>query len=229
MCGKRLWTQHLVIWERIFEIHSALKFGYILEQYSFPNSSSFLITSTMISRRLSKLASKIDLQLVTHGHTYREEGKLWAKWSYRTAELLLTMGYFFGSIPVYWDRPENKMEMITSRFDKIRWIFTIALNFLIQVALVVVFFVDMYIYGDPMKFILKHASFTRGIYAFISAFTMLFHIHTAWKYKEFVCFINAGARFYEAFQSKLELEYIIYFQLSIIYYINETIVAYLFR
>jgi len=152
-------------------------------------------------RRLLELASKIDSLLTRrYGPTNREQGKVWAKWSYRTAELLVTMGYYFGAVPVFWNRRKNKMEMITSRFDKIHWICTISLHILIQVAILVTYYPYLYYSDNPVQFMSEYKM--RSIYAGLSTFVIPFHLHTAWKYKEFVCFINAGAHFYEVFQSK---------------------------
>ena len=133
--------------------------------------------------------------------TSNKEKKLWAKRSYQTADLLVTMGYYFGSIPVYWNRKEHKMELVTSVFGRRRWLLTIITVSIIQVAIMVTYSMRALASDDPLKYLTKntiHAS-----YAGLSGFTLMFHLHTVWKHKEFVSFINTGANFYESFQSML--------------------------
>jgi len=131
--------------------------------------------------------------------------KLWANRSYETANLIVTFGYTLGAIPVRWNKEQNKMEPVTSRRDMARWILSIlyvscwevaiSVNFLRQVLAV-----EM---ENRLQFVLQDANRV-GIVS-LSFVIFFLHLHTAWKYKEFVTFINRAADFYEYFQSKLGL------------------------
>ena len=126
--------------------------------------------------------------------------KLWAKRSYQTANLLVSLGYFFGTIPVYWNQKEHKMELVKSRFDKYRWKLTITITSFIYLAMGLALVRDLMLSDDPLKFLSQ--KFMRSGTVIFGGIVILFNMHTAWKYKEFVSFINKGAEFYESFQSK---------------------------
>jgi hypothetical protein len=134
--------------------------------------------------------------------TPKRPKKLWAKRSYLTADILLSLGFCFGSIPVFWNRKELRMQVSESRFHKLRWTSTILFASTLQALLIIVYLKDLYFFGDPVSFISKNAIHTG--YAVVSVFTILFHFHTAWKYEEFANFINKAAAYYESFQSEFK-------------------------
>jgi len=125
---------------------------------------------------------------------------LWAKRSYTTANLVVTFGYYIGALPVKWNKTSNKMEPVTSHCDIARWACSTLFFGFWETAILVNFGKNMvasgfgheaeFFFQDPLRL---------GIVA-ASAVGILINIHTAWKYKEFVSFINRAANFYEYFQ-----------------------------
>ena len=92
------------------------------------------------------------------------------------------------------------MELVKSRFDKYRWKLTITITSFIYLAMGLALVRDLMLSDDPLKFLSQ--KFMRSGTVIFGGIVILFNMHTAWKYKEFVSFINKGAEFYESFQSK---------------------------
>ena len=129
--------------------------------------------------------------------------KVWAKRSYETANLIVTFGFYMGVLPVKWNKAENKMEPVTSRLDIARWVCCILFFGASQIAILINFGKNILTAEDKIEFFFRDP-FRIGVVA-ISAISISIHLHTAWKYKEFVSFINRAANFYEYFQSKLNV------------------------
>lgn len=126
--------------------------------------------------------------------------KMWGSACNTVSYILISFGFFFGSIPVYWDKKARRMSLIKSRKYKIRYIFTQGLTLFCDIAILMNFACKVISQDKVSSMLLS----SQRVFTFSIAFWGgVGIIYTLIKYKEIAYCINIGSNYYEWFQGKI--------------------------
>ena len=136
----------------------------------------------------------------------KQETKVyWAEYSYRAGKLLIETAFWFGALPLSFklhDSNYKKIQHVKSKFHQIRCKLCISLIFVLFFLITAGFLHDI-LNGDiTFREKIQTIYVLRGAVTILSFCFALFHLHTFWKIKSIVTFINGCSRYYEQFQGE---------------------------
>ena len=136
----------------------------------------------------------------------KQQTKLyWAEYSYRAGKLLIDTAFWLGALPLNFklhDRNYQKIQHVKSKFHQIRC--KVSLFFILVLFLLITIGFVRNILSGEILFTknIKTINVLRGAVVVLSFSFTLFYLHTFWKIKPIVAFINGCIGYYEQFQGK---------------------------
>lgn len=136
--------------------------------------------------------------------------------TYQLSPILINTAYYSGVIPFYWDARQCKYKFTTSKWQLLRWKFTIIFSMIFYLFVMFGFFQTAQKYNFDMQ---NHSIL--AIHMLISAMavnSMLLHINTFFKANEIVAFFNNWTEFYKKFEGRVKCLNVKFF--SVIKFLN---------
>ena len=122
--------------------------------------------------------------------------RYWAEYSYRMAKLLIESGFIFGTLPLVFkihDPNNNRIQHLTSRLHRFRCHVCLCLSLSALLPIFAYFLRDLL----DGKISFKDVESMFRAFVILSSFGgALFHLHTYWKIKPMVAFINGLVAYY---------------------------------
>ena len=123
--------------------------------------------------------------------------RYWAEYTCQTGRLLIKAAFLCGALPLLYKIHDHRIQHATSRLHRFRCNVCLGLTLSALLAILAFFLRDLL--NGEIIFMELESMFR--VFILISSFgAALFHLHTCWKIKSMVAFVNGCDMYYDQFK-----------------------------